>query len=108
MINFYLWANKIFDYGFNFASWNFLEASHGKGAADGIGAAIKREADHQVNVKGGDISCAAELVVTVQSSSSVKLFIVEESSIDAVEPILPIALNSIPGMYNETSSGKIK
>ncbi|WAR13062.1 hypothetical protein MAR_027242 [Mya arenaria] len=74
-----------------------LKASHGKSASDGKGAAIKRAADHQVNVRGRDISCAAELVATVQPSSSVKLFIVEESSIDAIEGILPIALNSIPG-----------
>ena len=38
-VNFYLLANKIFDYGFTWATWNFLEAGHGKGAADGIGTA---------------------------------------------------------------------
>ena len=28
--------------------WNFLESSHGKGPADGIGAAVKNMADRQV------------------------------------------------------------
>lgn len=30
--------------GFQRITWNFLEAGHGKGPADGIGAAVKRQA----------------------------------------------------------------
>ena len=54
-MSFFLWNKRVFDLGFRHSSWNFLEASHGKGSADRIGAAIKRAADHQVNVKGRDI-----------------------------------------------------
>lgn len=96
-MNFYLWSNKVYDYGFNYSSWNFLEAAHGKGAADGIGAAIKRAADHQVNVKGRDIACAEDLVACVQPSSSVKLFLINESSIRRGEELLPTTLIPIPG-----------
>jgi hypothetical protein len=28
--------------GYKFVFWNFSEASHGKGAADGVSAAVKR------------------------------------------------------------------
>lgn len=47
-LNFYLLVNTIFDFGFSSATWNFLEAGHGKGAADDIGAVIKRSADRFV------------------------------------------------------------
>ena len=61
--NFFYWAKEIFDSGFEYSTWNFLEVSHGKGAADGIGAAIKRAADHQVTVKGHNITCTKELYI---------------------------------------------
>ena len=51
--NFYLIANKVCNYGFRSATWNFLEAGHGKRAADGIGAVVKRTADAYVNKVGG-------------------------------------------------------
>ena len=95
-MSFYLWNKRVFDLGFRHSSWNFLEASHGKGAADGIGAAIKRAADHQVNVKGRDIACAKDLVECVQQSSSVKMFLVDETSIEEVEESLPSSLKPIP------------
>ncbi|KAI4893799.1 hypothetical protein NFI96_020780, partial [Prochilodus magdalenae] len=33
--------------GFTAGTWNFFEASHGKGAPDGVGGALKRRADSQ-------------------------------------------------------------
>ena len=50
--NFYLFATKIFEYGFGAGTWTFLEAGHDKGAQDGVRAAIKRSADTIVNGKG--------------------------------------------------------
>ena len=38
-----------------------LEASHGKGAPDGVGAVIKRHADDIVNTSGKDVTCAFEV-----------------------------------------------
>ena len=78
--NFYLLSKKVFDLGFKFSTWNFMEAGHGKGAPDGIGAAIKRQADHLVVVTEKDISCAADLVQGLTSQhSSVKIKSFEET-----------------------------
>ena len=41
--------------GYENVTWNFLEASHGKGPAAGVGGAIKRQADSFV-AEGRDIS----------------------------------------------------
>ena len=38
---------------FTNVTWNYSEKSHAKGAPDGIGGAIKREADLYVNRGGG-------------------------------------------------------
>ena len=36
------------------STWNFFEASHGKGAADGVGGVLKRTAD-QIVKQGTDL-----------------------------------------------------
>ena len=41
-------------------TWNFFESSHGKGAPDGVGAALKRSADNLIS-HGRDINNAYEL-----------------------------------------------
>lgn len=46
--NFYLFNNQLYYFGFKRATWSFFEAGHGKGAADGVGAALKRKADNLV------------------------------------------------------------
>lgn len=60
--NFLLTSTKIFQHGFIGGTWNFLEAGHGKGAPDGVGAVVKRQADTMVNTRGKDVTCAAELL----------------------------------------------
>lgn len=92
--NFYLLANKVFSYGFESATWNYLEAGHGKGAADGVGAVVKRTADAFVN-KGGDITKAADLVKALESCTSVKLMTVSEEDSTNVEEI-PLSVKPIP------------
>ena len=70
-----------------------MEAGHGKGAPDGIGAAIKRQADHVVNVTEKDITCAAELVQGLTSQqTSVKIIEIPEKSFDETEKNYPTAL----------------
>lgn len=91
--NFYLWAKKISNYGFKKSTWNFLEASHGKEAADGLGAAVKRAADQHVIVNRKDVTCAQEFVNT---KSTVKLFLVNMSAIQTVDTHLPSNLHPIP------------
>lgn len=51
--NFYLFS-QIHDYGFIHATWSYFEAAHGKGAADGVGGAIKRTMDMKI-AQGTDI-----------------------------------------------------
>nr|CAI5831483.1 unnamed protein product [Callosobruchus analis] len=55
-------------------SWKFFEAGHGKGAADGIGGALKRQADAIV-ARGQDIADAVQLFSALQNASKVKLFL---------------------------------
>ena len=43
--NFFLLSTEPLSKGFNVVNWNFFEASHGKGAPDSVGGAIKRAAD---------------------------------------------------------------
>jgi len=88
--NFYLWPQKVGEYGFNMTTWNFLEASHRKRAADGIGAVVKRNADTQVNVHQNDITCVRDFLQCVTSgSTSIKFFEVSKDDIMAIEDGLP-------------------
>ena len=64
--------------GFKSVTWNFLESGHGKGAAGGLGAAVKREADRFVS-NGLDISDAAQLYEKLLlNDSSIKCMYVSE------------------------------
>lgn len=62
--NFYLMSTIPFQMGFSAVNWSFLEAGHGKGPADGVGATIKRMADSQV-ARGTDIPTAKALYDTL-------------------------------------------
>ena len=55
-------------------SYNFSEAGHGKSAADGIGGALKRLADHREKF-GHDISTFDMLVSTLSCSVKKKLIL---------------------------------
>ncbi|WAR13556.1 hypothetical protein MAR_027736 [Mya arenaria] len=94
-LNFYLWCTKVFDYGCTLSTWNFLEAAHGKGAADGIGAAVERAADKQVHTYQKDITSGREFVASVQQCSSGMMFYVEEQSILELESQLPTSLKPL-------------
>ena len=43
-------------------SLKLVQAGHGKGAPDGIGAVVKRAADTLVNTYSRDITCSADLI----------------------------------------------
>ncbi|XP_064618059.1 LOW QUALITY PROTEIN: uncharacterized protein LOC135482139 [Liolophura sinensis] len=94
--NFYLFSNRIFQHGFREGTWNFLEAGHGKGAADSIGAVIKRTADKLVSVQGKDIVNAEGLMAElVKVNTSVKLFLISEEIVDSLESELPSDLRPL-------------
>lgn len=46
--NLNLFSKQLFDMGFQCETWNFFEASHGKGAPDGVGGALKITPNAQV------------------------------------------------------------
>lgn len=51
---FYFMSTIPFQMGFTAVNWSLLEAGHGKGPVDGVGATIKRTEDKQV-ASGTDI-----------------------------------------------------
>ncbi|KAL4720696.1 hypothetical protein ACJJTC_004626 [Scirpophaga incertulas] len=74
-------------------TWNFSEAGHGKGAADGVGGTVKRVADAAV-AKGKDIDNIKDfMTIVAQSAEKVKLEIVNESEI--FEKVLLIPLDKL-------------
>lgn len=58
--NFYLLSTVPFLSGFKHVTWNYSEKSHGKGAPDGIGGAVKRDADRYVQ-RGGELQTPLDL-----------------------------------------------
>jgi len=79
--NFFLFCTKLFEYGFLAGTWNFFEASHGKGAADGVGAVLKRTADRLVK-QGHDLPTAQEVYNKLCQETNVVLYFVHSASID--------------------------
>lgn len=62
-------------------TWNFSEAGHGKGAADGVGGTVKRVADAAV-AKGKDIDNIDDfMTIVAQSAENVKLEIINDYQI---------------------------
>ncbi|KAL4718988.1 hypothetical protein ACJJTC_018527 [Scirpophaga incertulas] len=71
-------------------TWNFSEAGHGKGAADGVGGTVKRVADAAV-AKGKDIDNIKDfMTIVAQSAEKVKLEIVNESEIFEKDLLIPL------------------
>lgn len=82
--NFYMINKMIPQLGFKKATWSFFEASHGKGAADGIGGAAKRNLDRYVSY-GQDIPDAeAAFNALVKSNSKIHYFFIPHENIDSV------------------------
>lgn len=94
--NFYLFNNHLYYFGFKRATWSFFEAGHGKGAADGVGAALKRKADNLV-AYGKDILDANQFFESVKESTNIKVFLIEEHDIDFIEQLIPADLPALKG-----------
>lgn len=80
---------------FETLTWNFWESGHGKGPADGIGAALKRKADDYV-AKSQDIS-DAKTFMTAISDSKIEIFAVTSEQISNIEKLIPDNLVKVPG-----------
>ncbi|MES9882527.1 MAG: hypothetical protein ABW185_16790 [Sedimenticola sp.] len=95
--NFYMLSTKIFDFGFSKATWNFLEASHGKGAPDGIGAVVKRQADNLVNVSQKDIMKSSDLIHGLTMlGTSIQLFEIQPEEVSQIERTLKNDVKAVP------------
>lgn len=93
--NFYLFSTNIFEYGFANATWSFFEASHGKGAADGIGGAVKNKLDFKV-AHGTDIPDAETAYdVLKETEKAVKMFYVGAENITPLDSNIVIKLTPL-------------
>ncbi|CAH2095385.1 unnamed protein product [Euphydryas editha] len=96
-LNFHFICSKIFkDYNFIRVTWNFFEAGHGKGTADGVGGYLKRTADEKV-ATGLDISDAETFFHILKQLSKVRLYLVTDSEIHNVEKTVPKNLVPLQG-----------
>ncbi|KAJ8726803.1 hypothetical protein PYW08_015200 [Mythimna loreyi] len=86
--NFYLFTKRLSDYGFEVGTWNYFEASHGKGAADGVGGAIKRKLDYYV-AHGHDITSAEDAFTYLQDNIKVKLYMITVKDIQDMCEMIP-------------------
>jgi len=95
-LNFYLLSTLVHTYGFQHATWNFSEAGHRKGAADGVGGALKRTADRLISLHY-DISTPRlmyEALTQQESSIYVSEQDVHSTSVEVSN------LSAIPGTMN--------
>ena len=94
--NFYLFCTKLHQCGFQLGTWNFFEASHGKGAPDGVGGLLKRTADRLVS-HGKDIP-NAELFFNalVDAKLAIKLFYISEDNVAEAVKNMPEGLPVVP------------
>lgn len=74
--NFFLMCKICSNFDFQLSTWNFWEAGHGKGPADGIGGLVKRTCDRAVAM-GEDVTNAAGFIKTI-SNLNINTFIVED------------------------------
>ena len=85
------------DLGFFRGNWNCLEAGHGKGAADGVGAALKRKADEIVS-QGTYLYDGNILYNALNGAEmNVKLFYVDAEAIDDIDKLIKEDLPTIQG-----------
>jgi hypothetical protein len=96
--NFYLLSKIPLDMGFKSVKWSFLEAGHGKGPPDGVGAAIKHAADTSV-LQWSDITNAQTLFKCLSDKYiDVELFLVEGNDIERIEALLkPMSIKTVSG-----------
>ncbi|KAI7790060.1 hypothetical protein IRJ41_015359, partial [Triplophysa rosa] len=94
--NFFMFCTKLQEYGFQSGTWNFFEASHGKGAPDGVGGLLKRTADrlvsHGVNIPNAELFFKK----LMDAQTSVKLFYVSEDDVDEATKNMPAGLPVVP------------
>ena len=97
--NFYFFKKYLEELGFEKGTWNFSESYHGKGAADGVGANIKRLLDEKVS-HGQDVVNAYNAFNLLEGITKVKLFCIDEEDIDDIIFNNQSVLNSLTAVPN--------
>ena len=94
----FLCISHIEAFGLKSCTWNFFEAGHGKGAADGIGGVVKRSADRSTN-EGTEVQSAQAFVDELTKRTKVKMFLITEDDISSKDTFISGfgALKPIPG-----------
>ncbi|CAG9787763.1 unnamed protein product [Diatraea saccharalis] len=95
--NFFLFNSVMHHFGLN-GTWNYFEASHGKGAADGVGGYIKRLLDRKV-LHGIDINTAQD-AYTHTKDTCIEVYNIEESEIEEITDNYKEGLNSLIAVPN--------
>lgn len=80
-------------------SWNFGEPGHGKGAMDGVGDSLKRNADLEVK-HGKDVTCAADVVNVLGSKSKSLLLEIPPTDIEVAKQSLLTSIPLIKGIMS--------
>ena len=76
-----MFSHEQVDHGFKFATWNYYEAGHSKGAPDGVRAVLKRSAD-LIILHGSDIRNASDFVRQIRNQeTSVELYEMSDKEI---------------------------
>ncbi|XP_049421729.1 uncharacterized protein LOC125882102 [Epinephelus fuscoguttatus] len=110
--NFYLLSTIPFLSGFRQVTWNFSEKSHGKGAPDGVGGAVKRTADSAVQ-RGEDVQTPEDFYnLLTERKSDVKFFWVTEEDIRRFDEAVPEVVPPVKGTLAlhqliSTETGKV-
>ena len=95
--NFYILSKVPIELGYQHINWSFMEAGQGKGAPDGIGAAVKWEADRAV-LHGQDITDAKTLLEVLKTAIiSLDLFLISEEDVLIEESSIPQQLRTVSG-----------
>ncbi len=94
-LNMFLFSNILAQRGIKMGTWNFHESGHGKGIPDGVGATVKRTAD-KIVLYGADITDARSLVDTIAKKTSIAMFLIDPSDIDAMEELVSRCRQKLP------------
>ncbi|CAF3986560.1 unnamed protein product [Rotaria sordida] len=77
--------------------WVYLESGHGKGVADAVGAALKRQFDEAISFDPDHaFDNAQDLMNAVQNNTDIKLYIYDKKDIQKLKDTIP-ALSTIKG-----------
>jgi len=95
--NFYFFSTVLHQMGYHAATWNFFESGHGKGAPDGIGASVKRQADSWVS-SGVDVPSAQKLFDFLEcGNSTIQFYLIDPVEITEFDALWPSTLKPING-----------